>query len=224
MAIVIGTNAGFVTVAPVADPGAAAFTVDDESNASKFTTPNLENINVSEIGWWNGNATEEANFEVGIYDHDSDNNKPGNVVGSLNTTNAKGTDAGWKTSVVNIDLEADTIYWIAVQLDNTSTNTGCDVAIGERSSTKTSSSSLTDPWGTSAELGLFFAQYALYTGDAPTPPATTTTTKLSGSWATKQYPDEEKERIVPKLTPHQQEQKDSNAKIKFEFESGMARL
>ncbi len=71
MALVLGTNCGFVTVAPTSDPTG---TINDVQNtfayASKFTSPATA-IKVTEIGWYCDNATQEANFEVGIYDHDS---------------------------------------------------------------------------------------------------------------------------------------------------------
>jgi len=121
MALVVGTNCGFVTVAPSADPdNLQNTTLDNRRFAGKHTSPATA-TKITEIGWWCNNATPESNFEVGIYAHGS--GYPGAVVGSLYQTNAKGTTSGWKKVTVDITIEPETIYWIAVQLDNTATTT-----------------------------------------------------------------------------------------------------
>ena len=148
-AVVLGVSAGFVTEAPVDDPEASRVTMDDSAWALKAVAP-VGAIKVVEIGWWCDDATEESNFEVGIYDHNAGDNNPEAVVGSLSQTNAKGTNAGWKrVTGLDIPITAENTYWIAVQLDNTSTLTALDFtdSIG-RMSLKSSATSLTAPWGT----------------------------------------------------------------------------
>ncbi len=154
MALVLGTNCGFVTVAPTTDPegsGAPGF-MSASSLAVEHTSP-AGNNKVTEIGWWCQNATEEANFEVGIYTDNDTDSEPEAVVGSLNQTNAKGTGLGWKVvSGLNISISASTKYWIATQCDNTATATRIDneTSGGQGRATKTSQTTLPDPWGASS--------------------------------------------------------------------------
>ena len=64
MALVKGTNCGFVTVAPTTDPtGGGATTIDQTSQALKDTSPVGATV-ITEIGWWCNNATEESNDNI----------------------------------------------------------------------------------------------------------------------------------------------------------------
>jgi len=119
MAVILGTNAGFVTVAPVADPNGADGTCDNYSTAQKDTSPATA-LKITEVGWWCDAATEESNFEVGLYSHNAGSNKPATRL-YVDDTNAKGTGTGWLRVTVDWTIDPDTIYWIAVQLDNTAT-------------------------------------------------------------------------------------------------------
>ena len=146
MAVVLGTNAGFVETAPVADPSGSATQKDNQGMAIKDTSP-AGSGKITEIGWWCNNATEAANFEVGLYSHHVGNDKP-NARLYVDNTNAKGTTAGWKTVVVDWDISAETIYWIAVQLDDTATQTDTDRNAdgGDRRSFDLFSDTLPNPW------------------------------------------------------------------------------
>jgi len=152
MALVVGTNCGFVTEAPTSDPdGSGSTGMDGYSRAFKDVSPSGA-VKITEIGWYCTQTTEEANFEVGIYTHNVGDDNPEAVVGSLYQTNAKGTGAGWKTVTVDISITAGTTYWIAVQLDAHSGATYIDVesdATPERVDYKTSQTTLTSPWGVS---------------------------------------------------------------------------
>lgn len=144
MSVVIGTNSGFVTTTPTGDPSASATIIDNVAMAISDVTPALTG-SVSEIGWWCANSTQASNFEVGIYE-DNGSNIPGDLIASY-TTNAKGTGSGWKKVTVDISLSADTQYWIAIQLDNTSTTTYVDFSVlTQRRSIDNSSTQLVDPW------------------------------------------------------------------------------
>ena len=164
MALVLGTNCGFVTVAPTTDPlGELNLTIDNAANAFKVTAPSSGDLVVTEIGWWCNNATQAANFEVGIYT-DAGNEEPEALIGKSSAT-AKGT-AGmeWKKATVDIAISPNTVYWIAVQLDNTFTNTFSDKknATG-LSAYKTSQTTLPSDWGTSTVEGTdLFAIYAVW--------------------------------------------------------------
>ena len=146
MALVLGTNIGFVTTAPTSDPEGSNSTVDTQAKGFRDTSPSTA-IKITEIGWYCDNATEEANFEVAIYDHNVGNNEPDNVVGSISRTNAKGTSAGWKVVTgLSIPISASTIYWIAVQVDNTATTTNTDRGGSGRFMSKSSQTTLLDPF------------------------------------------------------------------------------
>jgi len=147
MSIVIGTNAGFVSSAPSADPsGGGVFTCDRRSTALQDTTSSGITT-ITEIGWWCDNATEAADFEVGIYEDDG--GAPGDLV-SKSTGHAKGTDAGWKSVTgLSISVSASTTYWIAVQLDNTATGTQTDREFsGSANAYLEFQTELPDPFGT----------------------------------------------------------------------------
>ena len=167
MALVIGTNAGFVTTAPTADPSEPDSAMDTYVRAIKDTSP-VGAVKITEIGWYCDNATQAANFEVGIYDHDSGNDKPLNVVGSLYQTNAKGTGSGWKTVTVDIDITAETIYWIAVQLDDTATTTFLNTKApsGERIYIKSPVTGLADPFPTGTPVAWIDSTYAVWEAEA----------------------------------------------------------
>lgn len=163
MALVDGTNCGFVLSAPVADPAATSNQIDTKSQACKFVAP-AGATKVVEMGWWCDNATEAATTELGIYDHNAGTNLPDNRLGVASF--AKGTTAGWKTAVVDIDVVAGTTYWLAVQLDDTATNTNYNVVSNAayKRSDKDSSTSLTNPWGAQTWGDAYLiGVYAVYT-------------------------------------------------------------
>lgn len=164
MALVKGTNCGFVTAAPSGDPGETASVIDNAAQALKDTSP-AGAVKVTEIGWYCENATEESNFEAGIYDHNIGDDNPEALVGKSATT-AKGTGLGWKrVTGLDITITAETIYWLAVQLDNTATDTNIDGAndAGEKIDVKGAQTTLTDPWAVSAaSYGQLIAVYAVY--------------------------------------------------------------
>jgi hypothetical protein len=169
MALVRGTNCGFVTVAPIGDPVENNCDIDFLSAAFKDVSP-AGAAKVTEIGWWLDNATQESNFEVAIYDHNSGDNNPEAIVG-VSRTNAKGTAGGvWKrVTGLNIAISAETTYWMAVQLDNTSaityTNYLTGVGVSKRD-LKVFSSTLPNPWGvTSSTLERLLSIYAVYETD-----------------------------------------------------------
>jgi len=129
-------------------------------------------VKVTEIGWWCDTAADEQNFEVAIYDHNSGDDNPEDIVGE-DRTNAKGTDAGWKRCTgLDIAITAETIYWLAYQVDNCTPDifTNYNTDAGEKADYKSMGiSTLPDPWGESdAEEGRLIAVYAVYeTGGGP---------------------------------------------------------
>lgn len=163
MALVEGTNCGFVTVAPSSDPLGAGGGLDSFAIGTKVTSPATA-TKVTEIGFWADSASQEANFEVAIYTHDSGNDRPLDRLAGGSFTNAKGTTAGWKSAVVDVTISPSTIYWICVQLDDTATATSGNysTSIGGRYSYKTAST-LPDPWAEDGNSNnLFEAYYAVW--------------------------------------------------------------
>ena len=168
MVLVIGTNAGFVTVAPVADPtGGWISLVDDRGIVTHDTSP-ADAFRIIEIGWWCNNSTEESNFEVGLYAADGAV-VPGEA-GTLlyvDRTNAKGITAGWKVVTgLNWVISSNTAYWLGVQVDNTSPGTSIDreATGGTGYDVISSISTLPNPFGggTLTSPTTIIAIYALY--------------------------------------------------------------
>jgi len=172
MALVLGTNCGFVTSAPTDDPsGDATVNMDTMCNAQKDTSPATA-AKVTEIGWWSNNATEESNFEVGLYS-DAGAGEP-ELRLQVDDTNAKGTTAGWKKVTVNWTISPSTIYWLAVQLDDTSTNTVIDRANAggtDAYAQLNAQTSLPSDWGSSyyKNATRLFAIYAVWQAASPPP-------------------------------------------------------
>jgi hypothetical protein len=163
MAISEGTNAGFVTSAPSSDPsGSTGPALDALAWASRFTSPSGSNA-ISSIGWYCDTASEESNYQVGIYSHDAVNCRPNALLASSGDI-AKGTGAGWKTGSVEYNIDASTVYWITAQLDNTATTTNMNYH--NNASYKTDyvfASSLPSSWGSSSgTYARIVAIYALY--------------------------------------------------------------
>lgn len=164
MAIVLGTNAGFVSVAPTENPGGTATTTDGYARAIKHASP-IGAGKITEIGWWSDNISNDANFEVGLYSHDAGNDKPNERL-FVNATNAKGTAVGWKTVVVDWEIIAETTYWIAIQLDahtGTSKTDFTDVGVPSRDSFH-AASTLGTTWsvGSNENAGYAISVYAVY--------------------------------------------------------------
>lgn len=174
MALQVGVNCGLVSAAPTADPAGTNSQIDYARRTLKITTTDA--VVITEIGWYCDNATEESNFEIGIYDHDAVNNRPGNLI-YVERTNAKGTGAGWKKkNGLSWVLDASTIYWIAIQLDDTATTTNGNYGAisGQIYFYNTSSqTTLPDVWGATSSLNNYaYAIYALY--EVITAPTVTT--------------------------------------------------
>lgn len=181
-AVALGTNAGFVSSSPTADPGGTGDYADNSALAVKDTAPPTATT-VTEIGWWCDNATQETNYEVGIYTWDAGNTRPGSLIAGASLTNAKGTGAGWKkVTGLSIAVTAGTAYAIAVQIDDTSTTTNLDfsASAGNTLNYKDGATTFTDPWGANATVpNRIYSIYAVWSAGG-----TAGTVVLSGSGAT----------------------------------------
>jgi hypothetical protein len=168
MTLVDGTNCGFVTVAPTADPSAGSTILFDNNEiATRHTSP-VGAQYISEIGVYIPDATDDAGMEVGIYDN-GDGTTPGTLLGMATLT--KGITAGWKKATVSIYISPSTSYFLAAQLDNTVTATDVsrELEASHRYARQNSATALTNPWGANDSGGTYMiAIYALVSA----PPAT----------------------------------------------------
>lgn len=167
MALVLGTNSGFVTVAPTTDPAGSNGTIVSAARVTKDTSPSTA-VKITEIGWWCDTASNAANFEVGLYAADGVS-LPGEAGTRLfvSATNAKGTTAGWKVVTgLNWTISPSTDYWIGVQLDTTTaTNINIATSGGLGYDTITSVTTLPDPFGgggTLTDVDGMLAFYAVW--------------------------------------------------------------
>ncbi len=165
MALVTGTNCGFVTISPTADPGESK-AIFYSTLGVTYATKNISPSNatkITEIGWYAGANSPEANFEVGIYSHNVEDNRPGTLLLGADLTNEKGSTEGWKkVTGLNIPITENTIYWIAVQIAPSSTwDTKIDY-VNDAGEERQSHHGLTlpDPWVESASS--WAAKYAIY--------------------------------------------------------------
>jgi len=177
MALVLGTNCGFVTEAPTGDPSGINNQIDSRRSAIKVTTTDA--VTITEMGWYSGVTSQESNFEVGIYSHNSGTDKPGALL-HVSDTNAKGTTVGWKTASVNFELEGSTIYWLAAVVVNTATTTRIDGGNAGTRFAYLSGDDLPATWsGGAAGDDWTYAIYAVYE-TAPT--GTNTQINIGDSW------------------------------------------
>lgn len=166
MGLVNGTNCGFVLARPVGDPvGAAQKDADTRALATKSVAP-AGAAAITEIGVWFSNASAETTYQLGLYSHHAGTNKPetrlartGDLTKPLNYT-------GWKYTAVALPITAATTYWVAVQIDDTPTDTKIDYdnGGGTGGNEATGQTELAEPWGGSETWAAFeFAIYAVYT-------------------------------------------------------------
>ena len=109
------------------------------------------------------------NYEAGIYDHNSGDDLPKDIV-DVSRTNATGTTPGvWKVVTgLNIPLNASTDYWIAVQVDNsTGTQSNRSNTGKGRSSPDAGATTLNDPWTSELASSRILSIYALITFTPP---------------------------------------------------------
>ena len=181
-AIVLGTNAGFVTEAPTSDPEGSTQTIDNTALSMKDTSPATANY-ITEFGWYvdPGAPGDESNYEIGLY---SDNaaGEP-HLLLEVERTNAKGTSSGWKVVEVLWGVSPNTDYWIAVQLDNTAAFTWANRLLsgGSGLAQKFTQTTLASDWGASGDteaVGIL-ASYVIWSEFAPD----TCTAPGSGDWA-----------------------------------------
>lgn len=169
-ALTEGVNAGFVTVAPTGDPGVGFGFIDGWVAGNPFVAP-ANASSMTSMGWYSYSISEESAFELGIYSHDSVNNRPLTLLAS--STAAKGTAAGWKSINFSYPIVASTTYWLTAQIDNTATATNIEFTNGvgpKEDYNGPGITALKPTWETSGNrAAALMAIYATYT--TSTPPA-----------------------------------------------------
>jgi len=163
MALVKGTSCGFVIAQPTANPNGTDNTFDTFARYLRDIAP-AGATKITEIGWWCENISEESNFEVGLYDHNSGSNKPNNLI-QVERTNAKGTAAGWIRVSVDWTITGGTTYWLAVQLNDTATTTNSNYtsSAGDYCYRNDPATTLPNPQTGGTRTEILYAIYAVYT-------------------------------------------------------------
>ncbi len=160
MAVVLGTNSGFVTVAPTADPAGTNTTIDGSSVVTKDTSP-ANAVKITEIGWYRGSGTNASNFEVALYSDSAAIAATRLFVDATNSSSA----GGWITTAVDWAISPSTAYWLGLQMDAHAGSSTVDTGTpgGSGSDVQTSQTALNDPYGggTVADASGMYAIYAL---------------------------------------------------------------
>jgi hypothetical protein len=183
MALAIGTNVGFVTTAPTADPAGSDTTIDGSSVVVKDTSP-AGAIRITEIGWYRGSGTNTANFEVALY---SEAAGVADVRIFVDATNSSAA-GGWITTTVDWPISPSTAYWLGLQMDAHTGSSTVDSATsgGSGIDLRTVQTTLNNPYGGGAvsDADGMYAIYAL----VQTSPSTALNTPADASSTTDTTP------------------------------------
>ena len=184
MGLTIGTNCGFVTSTPSADPNESNITLDSYAWAMKDTVP-TGYTTITEIGWWYNSCSymPAANtWEACIYSDTLD--EADSVVGTIQTGASVATSLSdnWISYTgLNITVSAGSNYWIAVQVDSTPSSAYCNYDhSGGDSHKKNSMTALPSSWGSSdTETSYIMAIYAIVSTGAT---GTNTQINIGDDW------------------------------------------
>lgn len=159
MALELGVNCGFVTVAPTTDPqGTSAVDMAGYIRGQGDTMPAGYGI-ITEVGWYAQRTGTSENYEVGIYDKDGEN--VGDLLKVSRTNNAS-SSLGWKVASVDWVVPHDVYYFIAVQLDDQTIHKIDRTSGGSDSILKSGQTTLIDPGTTiSISTNYLVSIYAL---------------------------------------------------------------
>jgi hypothetical protein len=175
VALALGTNSGFVTSAPSADPAESGTTIDGSSVVTKHTSP-ANAVKITSIGWYRASGTNTANWEIALYADTA-----GVAAARLfaDQTNSTASN-GWLTTAVDWDISPSTAYWLGLQMDAHSGSSTVDGAAsgGAGSDVLTSQTALNDPYGGGAVADAD-GMYAVYALVAPISAAVTGTATAS---------------------------------------------
>lgn len=159
MAVVLGTNSGFVTVAPTADPAGTGATIDGNCVVTKHTSP-AGATKITSIGWYRASGTNTANWEIALFSDGAGVPVTRLFVDATNSTASN----GWLTTAVDWDISPSTPYWLALQMDTHSGSSSVDsAASGGAGSDVFAASTIATPYagGAVADADGMYAIYAL---------------------------------------------------------------
>ena len=161
MALVLGTNCGFVTTAPTVNPMGSNASINKKGSVTKDTSPATA-AKITEIGWYRGLNTSAVNCDIGLY---AANGAvvPGEAGTRLYvTTVSKPTGIGYIGFTVDWDIDPNTDYWIGLQVDGTTTQyTDIASSGGAGRDQKIATYSLPNPFGGGA-IADADGMYAIY--------------------------------------------------------------
>src|SRR3989304_6740992 len=176
MAIVVGTNGGFVTTRPTVNPAGAN---PDSGNqgynhgGGRFTSP-AGNNNLTEIGFYVDNAVSAGNtFSVGLYAVNA-----GPVPGALlasKTGGTLGSGAGWRYLTLDTPyaLTASTAYYIGVAIGGTQ-STSLDATDNLSYNFHWKAGAMANPFGTEdGSSNKLMAYYGVYAASGTTSTSST---------------------------------------------------
>jgi len=118
MALVLGTNCGFVETAPTNDPnGTSNYSLYDHLLATKHISPSSA-ISITQIGFWRGSTYtgSDFNFKVGIYS-DDDTGEPNVLLYESDLIDGSNSENQWFYTDIDFEIDPDTIYWIVIAID-----------------------------------------------------------------------------------------------------------
>lgn len=180
MALVVGTNCGFVTSAPTGDPGAAThLATDGFARAALFTSPSGNNV-VTEIGFFmfGTNTSLDTDLQMGIYGDAGAGEPEARLYVTSSTT---GTTSGvWiRVSGLSWSISPSTQYWLAVQIDahaGDASTVDRESNIHQGVSTLNAQTELPADWGTASggDVNDVHGIYALYEAAGGTSTVTVT--------------------------------------------------
>ena len=174
MALALGTNSGFVTVAPTADPAGTGATIDGNCVVTKHTSP-ANALKITSIGWYRASGTNTANWEIALFSDALGVPVTRLFVDATNSTSSN----GWLTTAVDWDILPSTDYWLALQMDAHSGSSSVDsAASGGAGSDVFGASTIATPYagGAVADADGVYAIYALVAAISATVSGTATET------------------------------------------------
>ena len=123
MAIVIGTNSGFVTTAPTSDPSAGGIAKNVDARLGTKDTSPADAIKITEIGWWRDTIFTGADIEyrVGIYS-DNGAGEPHLLVEQSGTIQGGTSVNLWLSVGVDFTITGNTPYWICINYNTLDSN------------------------------------------------------------------------------------------------------
>lgn len=156
-AVAINYDSGFIATTPINTVNGSVVTMDTQAIAIIDTAP-IGATSIIELGWWSNGVSEDAEAYLGVYALNVTNGKPGVLLNSTNLS--KGTTAGWKKVNISLSITGGTSYWLAVQLDDTATNSRGTYTDGANNGQiKISQTNLPSSWGTLLQI---LQDYILY--------------------------------------------------------------